>query len=262
MCLAIIGIKTHKNFPVFIAAYREENPRRKTTPPRVILDGKAVVAGIDEREGGSWLGLNYSGMVLALANRREKVRGKKASRDLLLTEALKAENFEQLQSLLKKTAKKYTPFNLFYSNAVAAFVSSWNGKRLITQRLTSGYYVLTALGLNDPKDPRVRRALELVNKQQETALPQDILPLDWRDLFFQFIQILKDHEPDKPREVALCRHDKMSRTVGSSLLTLANRGASFGYFWHLSGSPCEASYKDYTTLLKKLMTPSVSLVGN
>ncbi|MBI4970792.1 MAG: hypothetical protein HZC17_03015 [Candidatus Omnitrophica bacterium] len=161
-------------------------------------------------------------------------------------------NFDSIQSLVKKTAKFYKPFNLFYGNLITSYLTSWNGKRLITEKLSPGIHVISTGDVDDLKNAKVRRALELVKKNQETTMPQDILPTDWRDLFFHLIQVCKDHEPEKDLKGTICRHDKPVKTVASSLFALGNRGVNYSFFWHLVGNPCQASYRDYTQLTRKV----------
>jgi len=256
MCLLIVGIRDHRNFPIFLAANREEETKRKTTTPKVLEDGKILVAGIDEREGGAWLGANQSNIIVAVTNREEKgTPGKKRSRGNLVLEALAQETIEKIQSLLKKSAKNYKSFNLFFGNLNASYVAQWNGKRLSMEKLEPGIHVIGKVDLDDRKNAKVKRAFELLDMKQETALPIDILPTDWRDLFFKLIQVCKDHEPGKDLKETLCRHDKPVKTVSSSLFALANRGVNYSFFWHLVGNPCEATYRDYTQLVRKVVIP-------
>ena len=253
MCLLVVGIRCHRNFPIYIAANREENPRRSTTPPKVLENGRMIVAGVDGREGGTWLGANRDNLLIAITNREEKGRGgKKRSRGILMMEALRQDQPEKVQSLLKKESKYYRPFNLFYGNLSVAYFSSWNGKRLATEKLETGHHVITTGNLDDRKDPKVKRAFELIEKQHDPMIPLDILPTDYRDLFFRLIQVAKDHEPGKDLAETLCRHAKLSKTVSSSLFALGSRGVFYSYFWHLIGNPCEATYRDFSKLLKKV----------
>lgn len=256
MCLLVVGIRAHRNFPVYLAANREEEAKRKTTLPKIVEDGRILVAGIDEREGGTWLGANQSNFVAAVTNRDEKGGpGKKKSRGHLMLEVLRQDSFEKIQSVIRKTAKQHKPFNLFYGNLSVSYLTSWNGKKLNTERLETGVHVIGRGNLDDRKNPKVKRAFELIEKKTETAMPPDVLPTDWRDLFFQLIQICKDHEPGKDLKETLCRHDKPVRTVSSSLFALGNRGVNYSFFWHLTGNPCEGTYRDYSPLVKKVIVP-------
>lgn len=255
MCLLVVGFRNHRNFPIYLAANREEEIKRKTTLPKVFDEGRIVIAGLDEREEGTWLGANGSSLVAAICNRQEKgTPGKKRSRGLLVLEVLRQENMDQIQPLVKKLAKYFKPFNLFFGNPISAYVMSWNGKRLSTEKLQPGHHVITKWDLDDRSQPKVARAFELLEKKPDPTLPQDVLPSDWLNLFYQLIQISKDHEPNKDLKETLCRHDKPVKTVSSSLFALANRGINFSYFWHLVGNPCQASYRDYTGLLKKVVS--------
>lgn len=257
MCMMVIGVRMHRNFPIYVGFNREEEIKRKTTPPKLIEEGRAVCAGIDEREGGTWLGVNQDNLLVALGNRSEKGGrpGKKRSRGLFVLDLIRLAHPDKVQSYLKKNARFYKPFNLFYGNLSVAYVSTWNGKRLSTERLETGHHVITSGNVDDRKNPRVKRALELLEKKPESAIPGEILTNDWRDLFFQLIQICRDHEPEKELTETLCRHDKPVKTVSSTLLALANRGAGYSFLWHEVGNPCQGTYRDYSNLLRKITVP-------
>ncbi|GEM_PF-3283399 len=257
MCLLIAGIRSHRNFPIYIAANREEDQKRKTTLPKIIDEGKILVAGIDEREGGAWLGVNHASILAAITNREEKgSAGKKRSRGQLVLEVLRQDTLEKIVPLLKKNAKFYKSFNLLYGNLNLAYLAVWNGKRLTVQKMDPGVHVITRGNADDRKIPNVRRAFELLEKQRsETAMPQDFLPTDWRDLFFQLIQVCKDHEPEKNQKETICRHDKPVKTVNSTIFALGNRGVQYSFFWHLTGNPCAGTYRDYTQMTRKVIIP-------
>ena len=256
MCVLIVGVRAHRNFPIYLAANREEEAKRKTTLPKIVDDGRILVAGIDEREEGAWLGASQNNFIAAICNRTEKgTPGKKHSRGELVLEVLRQPDFESIQSLVKKTAKLYKSFNLFYGNLAISYFATWNGKRLTTEKLLPGIHVISTGDLNDMNNPKVKRAMELMKKEQETAMPQDILPTSSTDLFFHLIQVCKDHEPEKDLKTTICRHDKPVKTVSSSLFALGNRGIQYSFFWHLVGNPCQATYREYSQLTKKIIIP-------
>ncbi len=69
MCVLILCRTQHPAFPVLIAANREENPGRSTAPPGLHLVGRRrLLCPQDRRHGGTWIGLNDTGLFAALTN--------------------------------------------------------------------------------------------------------------------------------------------------------------------------------------------------
>ena len=70
MCTLVILRRPAHDWPVLIAANRDEMRDRPWRPPaRHWPDRPEVVAGLDELAGGSWLGINDHGVVAGILNR-------------------------------------------------------------------------------------------------------------------------------------------------------------------------------------------------
>ena len=65
MCLIAFALNTHPDWPLLIAANRDEFLDRPTAPLHrwLLDDGTEVVGGRDLRDGGTWLGLSPQGRV-------------------------------------------------------------------------------------------------------------------------------------------------------------------------------------------------------
>jgi uncharacterized protein with NRDE domain len=70
MCLILFGINEHPDFPLILAANRDEYLARPTAPAGV-WPGGGVLAGRDLVAGGTWLGVSRSGRLVAVTNVRE-----------------------------------------------------------------------------------------------------------------------------------------------------------------------------------------------
>src|SRR5205814_2020459 len=92
MCLLAILYRTVRDAEVLVAANREEFFNRPTLPPKIIeapnirvgIDCtrlplqsigpvRNLLCGRDARAGGTWLGVNDRGVVVAVTNRRKSV---------------------------------------------------------------------------------------------------------------------------------------------------------------------------------------------
>ena len=70
MCTFVILRRPGSDWPVIIGANRDEMKDRPWQPPdRHWQDREDVLAGKDDLAGGTWLGINDSGLVAGVLNR-------------------------------------------------------------------------------------------------------------------------------------------------------------------------------------------------
>ena len=69
MCMLAILYKVAKNTPILLAANREENVSRPTQFPKIQSGTPRIVCGTDRVAGGTWLGVNQFGLLVAVTNR-------------------------------------------------------------------------------------------------------------------------------------------------------------------------------------------------
>ncbi len=71
MCLIFVAIGAHPNYPLIIAANRDEFYNRPTARASFWPEAPDLLAGRDLRAGGTWLGITRNGRVAALTNYRD-----------------------------------------------------------------------------------------------------------------------------------------------------------------------------------------------
>src|ERR1700730_2960098 len=79
MCLVFLAFHVNDDHPVMLGANREESRRRPSTAPVCSRSGsvRCLLAGADRGpdgafpEIGTWLGVNETGLVVAVTNRRD-----------------------------------------------------------------------------------------------------------------------------------------------------------------------------------------------
>ncbi len=166
MCTVVILRRPGHPWPLLFAANRDELTSRLWKPPgRHWPNRPDVVAGLDQEAGGSWLGLNYPGLLAGVLNRRGSLGPKsgKRSRGELVLEALDhAEAAAAATALADLDASAYRSFNLVVADAERAF---WlcnrggDGGSVEVFEFPPGLSMLTAHDRNDRSSPRIARHL-------------------------------------------------------------------------------------------------------
>jgi uncharacterized protein with NRDE domain len=166
MCLAIVAWQTHPDFPLVVAANRDEFYRRNTRPAAWWGHSVALLAGRDEEAGGTWLGITRAGRVALLTNvRAPSERNPHApSRGLITVEALQSARpaTEWLPTQAQRLGG-YNGFNLLVAETSVAgralqLVYYTNRRRHGPRTLAPGIYGLSNAFLDTPW-PKVTRAV-------------------------------------------------------------------------------------------------------
>ncbi len=91
MCLILFAWKMHQNFPLVLAANRDEFYERPSAPAAFWEDAPDLLAGRDLRDGGTWLGITRGGRVAALTNYRDptSLKTEAPSRGMLVSDYLR-----------------------------------------------------------------------------------------------------------------------------------------------------------------------------
>jgi len=212
MCLILIGWQSHPDFPLVIAANRDEFYTRRTRPAAWWGQSVSILAGRDEEAGGTWLGINRRGRVAMLTNvRAPQERNTRApSRGLLVLSALQSGG--PLSQWVKETARasqSFNGFNLLAGEPLPAPARGIDAQILYLSNrgpgsaeeprvLTPGIYGLSN-GLLDTPWPKLTRGVAafacqlasridtdallniMANREvaRDAELPHTGVPLDW-----------------------------------------------------------------------------------
>jgi hypothetical protein len=171
MCSVIILRRPGHDWPVVVAANRDEMADRDWRPPaRHWPEQPTVVAGLDRIGRGTWLGINDAGVVCGILNRLNTLgpAAGLSSRGglplLCLAEPTAARAAAALGAI---DPASFRPFNLFVVDRLGGFwarAAVGDGAaraagRIEVAPLPDGLSMLTAYDLNDPHSPRIRRYL-------------------------------------------------------------------------------------------------------
>lgn len=252
-------VALHRCFPgssLLVAANRDEFLDRPAEglALRAAPSGP-FVAPRDVDAGGTWFGVNRSGVFAALTNVAcSRLDPKLRSRGLLVVDALAArsarEAAEKLESL---PMGAYNPFNLFVADAdhAAAFTYAESVRPVADP---GGAWVVGNAPLDGPEPPKLRRLRERVARVASGSA-ENVLP--------GLAALCRDHEPGVRGPLdALCVHTPVYGTRSSFLLRLAGGLENSGnVLRYAEGAPCESEYDDFTSLLRDLGRGSPGVQG-
>jgi uncharacterized protein with NRDE domain len=244
MCTLAIYFQVALEWPVIIAANRDEFLDRPATDPAVLSEEPHIVGGKDLRAGGTWLGLNEYGLVAGLLNRRpaEESNPNARSRGMLCLDALRRRTAADAARFAgTERGCDYNPFNLLMASREEAYVAYNRGGHIQVVPLTPGLHLLTNLDVNDFECPKISRAYgrfaELAQRPEFQTDPvgaQSVLGTLLADHSTQL-----DSRTGRPN--SLCLHLDAYGTRSSSMIFLSKRGEVCHRF--APGAPCTTPYK-------------------
>ncbi len=164
MCLISIAWRSHPDFPLVIAANRDEFFVRPARPARWWEhQGRALFAGQDEQAGGTWLGVTSEGRFAALTNHRDPaaLRANAPSRGALVPHFLAREcDLDAAFGELSRSARHFNGFNLlmFDGSSLGVFES----RRAAGRVIDPGVHALSNASLDAgwPKQQLASRSME------------------------------------------------------------------------------------------------------
>jgi uncharacterized protein with NRDE domain len=80
MCLILLAHKVHPDYPLVLAANRDERYSRPTAAAAFWGDHPQIYGGRDLEQGGTWLGITRSGRIAAVTNFRDGHAAKNSAR--------------------------------------------------------------------------------------------------------------------------------------------------------------------------------------
>ena len=251
MCTLVVLHRAIPGVPLLVAANRDEFFGRRAEGPalRRTPGGVAVVAPLDARAGGTWLGLSARGVFAALTN----VAGAepdpaRRSRGLLVLEALEAGSAREAAERARAVSPQaYNPWNLFVGDGREAFAVGSTGESRCLH-LDPGVHVVGNGALDAPPTPKVARLRERAQRLAGLALPDALAGLS---------ALCRSHERSDPLGSA-CVHTERYGTRSSALLALGGDESAFHF---ADGAPCEHEYRLFTPLLQELARGTRLLEG-
>lgn len=180
MCTVIILRRPGHDWPLLLAANRDERLDRAWDPPAAWWpDTPAIIGGRDRTAGGTWMALGPAGVVATVLNRPGSLgpaADKKSRGDLPLVAAAAPSAAAAAARITALPAAEWRPFNMVVADSRDAFFLRGLGEgRPEAFPLQEGVSMVTAHDPNDPTSARTRRHLP----RFRAAPPPDPAASDW-----------------------------------------------------------------------------------
>ena len=234
MCTVVILIRPGHAWPVALAANRDERLDRPWGPPGAWWpDRPSVVAGRDRSGGGTWMGVNQTGVLAAVLNRPGSLGpapGKRSRGELPLI-ALENDSAEAAAAVIAALdVDGWRSFNVVVADRTGAwFIRGLGRGRADGRQLSPGLHMVTAHDPDDLDSPRVARHLP----RFRAASPPEAD--DWR----AWRAILADRTGSAAEQINVAPRGGFG-TVCSSLLSLPAQRSPIWLF--APGAPDEAPF--------------------
>ena len=136
MCLILVAWRAHPDYPLVVAANRDEFFARPAAEAGWWQDCPSVFAGRDLEAGGTWLGLGRDGRFAGLTNFRDPQRNRDGtpSRGALVADFLRGrESTAEALARLQFEGPRYNAFNLLVSDgdSLGIYESASGSARLL-----------------------------------------------------------------------------------------------------------------------------------
>ena len=252
MCTLIAIYRTVPGRWLVLAANRDEYLDRPAEGPAIrVLEKGAVLAPLDLKAGGTWIGMNPSGVLCALTNLSGGENDpSRLSRGKIVTDCLSQTRAADAAETLRRLGQdEYNAFNCFVCDRDSAFVAVYRGLARV-EALEEGVHVIgNADALSSPV-PKVERLEKQVRAL--VAGPDE-------DLLGRLGDVCREHGAAKNELDETCVH--LADTYGTRSSMLIELGDEFGQvvpdavsgsrFFYSDGPPCAAPYENLSPLLRE-----------
>ena len=245
MCLLAVLYRLVPESPILVAANREEYYDRPSQPPSIQSGKPRVLCGMDQRAGGTWLGVNQHGMFVGVCNRRSSGETFGArSRGLLAREVLRSGSARKGidKAMEELMTHRYEGLNLVVCDAESGWVIHCDQEPEVVP-LEDGLNIIGSQNLNDPHDERVKLAHRLLTLQL----------LDSPVKFLAVASKVFARSPSPIGRATMVTRGKDYGTVSSTLIALSPKPRD-AIFQFANGAPDEAKYEDYSPMLRDILS--------
>ncbi len=260
MCTLSLVLDQSSRHPLIVAANRDESSSRDADPPH-IWSGRTprLIAGRDQRAGGTWMGLNEHGIFAGLTNLwdgTEPDPGRRSRGEAVL-DVLEASSLElAMEKSELWDAESFNPFILVVADFHGNGFWCSTGDGLHPRTLEPGIHSFGNRLPDHPENEKLVRARrDLARVWQEEGEPMEALGMMPHpgELADALERALGQHHGDRGPNESLCVHTEEGfGTVSATLLVIGEERPREGLLWYSDGPPCTTRFTDMSGLLGEL----------
>ena len=252
MCTSIILYRKDHEWPLIIGSNRDEKLDRKSKFPdrHWIKKYPQIIGGFDDKQQGTWLGINDNQIIAIIHNRMLDKENKFGiqSRGKIILNLLNYENIDgAIEYLHNLNQKSYKGFNIFVGSKNLCFWGKHSSadKKIEITEIKEGLSILTDKDLNDQNDKKGNFYLK---KFSQVPIPD---PTNNNWLSWELILSMNTLDNQKFPHEAICFNDKKNNygTRSSTLIAIPyhyrlNNIKSRVVFKATEDSPNKSPYKN------------------
>jgi hypothetical protein len=240
MCLLAVLWRMVPDASLIIAANREEAYDRPATPPQPVMTSIPFVAGIDERGGGTWLGVNRQGLLVGVTNAEKAFRPENArSRGLLVRDLLACPSVTAAVALATREldSGRYDGCRLLLADAHHLTVVQGTDLVQVLPLPPGAHVLVDRAPVNAPSEARIMFTQAWIEQQECDSASA------WLERLPNLLRCTGD-----AWRPAICRHGVERGTVSSTIIAI-REPLGLSRWWHTSGPPDRSPFIDYSHLL-------------
>jgi hypothetical protein len=245
MCLLAVQYQLVPESPILVAANREEYFDRPSLTPSIQSGKPRILCGVDQKAGGTWLGVNQNGLFVGLCNRATSVPlfGQRSRGSLVMDLLRCTSSSRALDKALSELGEtQYEGSNLIIADAKAGYAIHSDQRQEVVE-MRPGLNIIGAHNLNDPDDERVRMARRLLTLQT----------LDSPVKFLAVASRVFARAPVGPGRPSMVIRNQDYGTVSSSLIALGVKPRDAIYQFS-NGAPDQTKYEDCSPMLRDILS--------
>lgn len=262
MCLIIFAHRITPQYPLVVAANRDEFHHRETAAATFWTDQPDLLAGRDLEQGGTWMGLTRSGRFAAVTNFRDPSRTAPAPRsrgELTLNYLSGHLQPQAYLELIADTANQYAGFNLLLGDGDSLwyFSNSRTGADPQGRELPPGLYGLSNARLDTPW-PKVEKGKSVMAQAMRGALNHRALAKAVSDRVIASPEELSAQGLEGEMEQLLSAQFIVNERYGtraSTTLWIDNEGTAAWREESFAGAGVKSGSAQFSFALEKPLTP-------
>jgi len=257
-------IAIHRAVPgrwLVVAANRDEYLDRPAEGPALRRGpGGPILAPLDARAGGTWLGLNAHGVFAALTNlRTDDPDPTRKSRGSVVMDALAMGSADAAAAALSRLPDDaYNGFNCFVADAATAYLVTYRDHPVV-HPLSPGVHVVgnaDASAAIRARGGSSRPGFEQDERQQKVdrvhGRARAAAALPPADVLGALAAVCREHGTGETPVGDTCVHLADTYGTRSSILLELADAPDASRLLHAEGAPCRAPYEDLSSLLGEL----------